>query len=352
MYNFKAIIMKRVIILSTVFLTATLTFAQVAINKDGSEPDANSILHVKGNGVNALYVDYSTGYVGLNNINPAYRLHLVESVTDIKNYGSVFEITGGSTSTEKYAAVYSYIDGTGGVNRAFEGHSLGANPSNYNVGISAFAKNAKYNYGLQGQTIETNTIASGHNIGTFTEAGNCDYLNYGLFTRGIGSGEFNVGVFATSSGDNDGDNYGIYATANNGGAGDYWSGYFNGKLNVTGSIYQNGTIIHAKSIQSIDNAIAEVKKIKPVSIVDNNNELSFAFDAETMKTTSPDLIKEIARPPLPGEDKGSTEVITSVNISAIIPILTKAIQELNEKIENLESENSLLKKEIDKRKAE
>jgi hypothetical protein len=352
MYNFKSIIMKRAIILTTVFLTATLTFAQVAINKDGSEPDANSILHVKGNGVNAFYVDYTTGYVGLNNINPGYRLHLVESVTDTKNYGSVFEITGGSTSTEKYAGVYSFINGTDGVNRAFEGHSLGANPNNYNVGISAFAKNAKYNYGLQGQTIEANTIASGHNIGTFTEAGNCDYLNYGLLSRGIGSGEFNVGVFATSTGANAGDNYGIYATADNGGTGDYWSGYFDGKLNVDGSIYQNGSVIHAKSIQSIDNAMAEVKKLKPVSIVDNNNELSFAFDAEAMKTSSPDLVKEIAQPPVPGEENGSAEIKTSVNISAIIPILTKAIQELNEKVESLESENSWLKKEIDKLKNE
>jgi hypothetical protein len=344
--------MKRVIVLSTVFLTATLTFAQVAINKDGSEPDANSILHVKGNGVNALYVDYTTGYIGLNNINPGYRLHLVESVTDTKNYGSVFEITGGSTSAEKYAGVYSYINGTGGVNRAFEGHSLGVNSNNYNVGISAFAKNAKYNYGLQGQTIEANTIASGQNIGTITEAGNCDYLNYGLYSRGIGSGEFNVGVFTTSTGNNDGDNYGIYATANNGGAGDYWSGYFNGKLNVDGSIYQNGIIIHAKSIQSIDNALAEVNKLKPVLIVDKNSELSFVFDAEAMKTSSPDLVKEIVQPPAPGDESGSTEVSTSVNISAIIPILTKAIQELNEKVERLESENSLLKKEIDKLKAE
>jgi hypothetical protein len=344
--------MKRVIILTTVFLAATLTFAQVAINKDGSEPDADAILHVKGSSVDALFVDYSTGFVGLNTIIPSYRLHLVESVTDTKNYGSVFEITGGSTSTEKYAGVYSYIDGTDGVNRAFEGLSYGANTSNYNIGISAFAKNAKYNYGLQGQTIIANTIASGQNIGTITEAGNCDFINYGLYSRGIGGGDFNVGVFATSSGNNDGDNYGVYGFASNGGTGDYWSGYFDGKFNVDGSIYQNGSVIHAKSIQSIDNALAEVKKLKPVSIVDNNNEVSFVFDAEAMKTSSPDLVKEIVQPPAPGDESGSTEVSTSVNISAIIPILTKAIQELNQKVESLESENVLLKKEIDKLKAE
>jgi hypothetical protein len=344
--------MKRVIVLSTVLLAATLTFAQVAINKDGSEPDANSILHVKGNGVNALYVDYSTGYVGLKTIIPSYRLHMVESLTDTKNYGAVFEITGGSTSTEKYAGVYSYINGTGGVNRAFEGLSYGANTSNYNVGISAFAKNAKFNYGLQGQTITANTITNGQNIGTFTEAGNCSNLNYGLYSKGMGGGAFNVGVFATSSGSNAGDNYGIYSFASNGGAGDYWSGYFDGKFNVNGSIYQNESVIHAKSFQSINNALAEVKKLKPVSIVDKNNEMSFVFDAEAMKSSSPDLIKEIVQPPAPGDDTGSPEISTCVNISAIIPILTKAIQELNEKVESLESENSLLKKEIDKLKSE
>ena len=352
MYNLNSIIMKRVFILTTVLMAATLTFAQVAINKDGSEPDANSILHVKGSGVNALYVDYSTGFVGLNSINPNYRLHVLESVTDAKNYGTVFEITGGSTSTEKYAGVYSYINGTGGVNRAFEGLSYGANTSNYNVGISAFAKNAKYNYGLQGQTIIANTITNGQNIGTYTEAGNCSNLNYGLYSKGMGDGTFNVGVFATSSGSNAGDNYGIYSFASNGGAGTYWSGYFDGKFNVDGSIYQNGTIIHAKSSQSIDNALAEVKKLKPVSIVDENNEPSFVFDAEAMKSSSPDLIKEIVQPPAPDEENGSAEVNTSVNISAIIPLLSKAVQELSEKVEKLESENSLLKKEIDKLKAE
>ncbi len=78
-----------------------------------------------------------------------------------------------------------------------------------------------------------------------------------------------MGVFATSSGDNDGDNYGVYAEASNGGSGDYWSGYFNGKFNVDGSIYQNGSVLHSKSIQTIDNAISEVAKLKPVSIIDN-----------------------------------------------------------------------------------
>jgi len=342
--------MKKVIILSSIILSATIAFSQVAINKDGTDPNPNSILHVKGSGVHALYVDYANGYIGLNNIIPSYRLHLLETVTDTKNYGSVFEITGGSTSTEKYAGVYS--NGTGGVNRAFEGLSYGTNPNDYNIGISAFAKNAKFNYGLQGQTNDANSIASGNNIGTITEADNCDWMNIGAYAIGHGGGDWNFGVFAVSDEDNDGINYGIFAEAANGGAGDYWSGYFNGKINIDGSIYQNGGIIHAKSIQSIDNACTEVNKLKPVSFLNDDSELLFVFDTETMKSTCPDLVKEVARSPAPGEDSGIAEVSSSVNISAIIPLLTKAIQELNEKVENLEAENNLLKKEISNLKSD
>ncbi len=125
MYNFKSTIMKRTIILTTAILIATITFSQVAINKDGSEPDANTILHVKGSGTHALYVDYANGYVGLNTNNPQYRLHVNSTVTDTRTYGTVFKITGGSTSSETYAGVYSYIDGTGGITGHLKAYHMG-----------------------------------------------------------------------------------------------------------------------------------------------------------------------------------------------------------------------------------
>ncbi|MCD4683754.1 MAG: hypothetical protein K8R86_10775 [Bacteroidales bacterium] len=346
--------MKKAIILSSIILSATIAFSQVSINKDGSDPNPNSILHVKGSGVHALYVDYANGYIGLNNIIPSYRLHLLETVTDTKNYGSVFEITGGSTSSEKYAGVYSYINGTGGVNRAFEGLSYGTNPNDYNIGLSGFAKNAKNNYGLQGQTMDANSITSGNNIGTITEADNCDWMNIGLYSIGYGGGSFNFGVYAKANEDNPGVNYGIYAVgANTGpGAGDYWSGYFYGKLNVDGSIYQNGAVIHAKDLLTINNASEKVMKFIPVSYLNDDNELIYGFDAEAMKNTIPEIVKDVATPVVPGDENTSVEMSTSVNISAMLPIFAKAIQELNEKVENLEAENNLLKKEINKLKSD
>ncbi len=345
--------MKKVILLTIVLLSTSLAYTQVAINKDGSDPLPNSILHVKGSGVNAMYIDYSTGYVGLNNIIPSYRLHVLETVTDAKTYGSVFEITGGSTNSAKYAGVYSYINGTGGVNRAFEGLSYGANTSSYNIGLAGFAKNAKYNYGIQGMADEANSISLGNNIGAITEADNCDYMNIGTFAIAHGAGSWNMGIWTKASEDNAGLNYGIYAKAANSGpgSGDYWSGYFDGKINVQGSIYQNGSVLHAKSVAPLLNASEKVMTFKPVSIVNDNNETSYAFDAEAMKESTPELVREVTSPPDPKDEKSEAVTSTSVNISAILPILTKALQELNEKVENLEKENNALKAEINKLKA-
>jgi len=337
-----------------VFITTLAVTAQVAINKDGSNPNPNSILHVKGSGVNALYVDYYDGYVGVNNIYPHYRFHLLETVTDTKNYGSVFEITGGSTNTEIYSGVYSYINGTGGTNRAYEGLSYGVNPSSYNIGVSGFAKNAKFNFGIQGMSEEANTNSSGLNYGGTFEADNANYFNVGVYSIGHSGGNWNFGIYAVANEDNTASdyNYAVYANGLNSspGTGDYWSGYFNGKINVNGSIYQNGSVLHAKNIEPIHNATEKVMTFKPVSFVDNNNEASYVFDSDAMKKTIPELIKEVTSPPDPKDENAEIVTNTSVNISAIIPILTKALQELNEKVENLEKENSILREEINKLK--
>jgi len=347
--------MKKLIFLSIVLLSTSLAYTQVAINKDGSDPLPNSILHVKGSGVNAMYIDYSTGYVGLNNIYPNYRLHVLETVTDTKTYGSVFEITGGSTSTEKYAGVYSYINGTGGTNRAYEGLSYGVNTNSYNIGVSGFAKNGKFNFGIQGMSNEANTNSTGLNYGGIFEADKADYFNVGVYTIGHSGGSWNFGVYAVANEDNTtGDwNYALYANASNSspGTGGYWAGYFNGNTNVNGSIYQNGTVLHSKSVAPLLNASEKVMTFKPVSVVNDNNETSYAFDAEAMKKSAPELVKEVITPADP-EDKNSEAVTsTSVNITAMLPVLTKALQELNEKVENLEKENNALKAEINKLKA-
>jgi len=148
-------------------------------------------------------------------------------------------------------------------------------------------------------------------------------------------------------------NYALYANASNSspGTGGYWAGYFNGNTNVNGSIYQNGTVLHSKSVAPLLNASEKVMTFKPVSIINDNNETSYAFDAEAMKDSAPELVREVTSPPDPKDKNSEAVTSTSVNISAMLPVLTKALQELNEKVENLEKENNALKAEINKLKA-
>jgi hypothetical protein len=58
-----------------VMLLAFSLNAQVAINNDGSNADANSVLHVKdGNDNEALYIEAATGEVGIGTTNPSQKL--------------------------------------------------------------------------------------------------------------------------------------------------------------------------------------------------------------------------------------------------------------------------------------
>jgi len=86
--------------------------------------------------------------------------------------------------------------------------------------------------------------------------------------------------------------------------------------------------------------------IKPVSWLNDSDEVAFGFDTETMKETMPEIVKEVSSPADPENELAGIETNSSVNISAVISILTKAMQELNEKVENLEEENNTLKREI------
>jgi hypothetical protein len=203
---------------------------------------------------------------------------------------------------------------------------------------------------------DVNTNRVGLKYGGLFEADNADYFNVAVYSNGFSGGSWNFGVYSVANQDNTtGDwNYAIYANASNSspGTGGYWAGYFNGNTNVNGSIYQNGNVLHAKSVSPLIKASEKIMTFKPVSIINDNDETTYAFDAEAMKTSAPELVRETVIPPDPKDEKSEAVTSTSVNISAMLPILTKAIQELNEKVGKLESENIALQKEINKLKAD
>jgi hypothetical protein len=68
------------IIIAIWMLSSASAYAQVAINKDGSDPAAGAILHIKGSGGNHFFVNDADGFVGISITNPSVPLEVVRNV--------------------------------------------------------------------------------------------------------------------------------------------------------------------------------------------------------------------------------------------------------------------------------
>ena len=121
-----------------------------------------------------------------------------------------------------------------------------------------------------------------------------------------------------------------------------------GELHVDASIYSANNLISSdirlkKNILPLNNAILTINKLNPVSYNKKTDVKSSEYNisengfiAQEFQKVLPNLVHE-------SNDK---EKILSVNYTAIIPILTKGIQEQQNEIENLRKELNELKKII------
>lgn len=328
---------------------SVVLFSQIAINTDGSEAKPGSILHVKSNQNNAFLIENSTGYIGINNLNPQYRLHLKDTVNDSRNYGYVLEVTGGSNDAEVYVGTYSLITGTGGVNRAFEGFSNGINLTGdnpYNIGLSGFAANGRFNYGVQGQVTAINTDASGQNSGVVSVVGGASYYNIGNYAFTISNGDYNMGVYTFATVAGSGANYGIYSAGWNTGSGSGWAGYFYGDVNVVGDLYVSGTINNKSSQQPLDEILKQLDLLETISFQTEKGNLSYGYDFESVQNIFPELVTISEIPSTPEMKTDIADESFAINYGAVIPLLTKGIQELTDRVEQLEIENERLKQQI------
>ncbi len=116
------------------------------------------------------------------------------------------------------------------------------------------------------------------------------------------------------------------------------------KLHVIGNILASGTITPSDSrlkenISELNYGLKEILRLRPVSYnwknEPNGKKVLGLIAQETVKVT-PEVIE------LPQSEKD----YYSMNYVQLIPVLIKAAQELNQKNESLEKENSLLKAEV------
>ena len=144
--------------------------------------------------------------------------------------------------------------------------------------------------------------------------------------------------------------YGVYASAS--GATTNYAGYFNGNVYSTGSYLPSDKKLK-ENIHDVDNALALVNKLKvhaynyrteEYEVMHLQEGLRYGFIAEELKETFPQFVNTAVQMlNEPENEKGErVEVKTmefeAVNYVELIPILTKAIQELEKQVDALKSQ--------------
>jgi len=252
----------------------------------------------------------------------AFYVRKIASGTDGgEGIGNYLTLTGGGT-----ASVY-------GVSNRVEKESLSTNSGGV-TGIYNYALN-EYNGSLQSPIYGIYNNA----IKTFGTAGGA----YG--SRNLVTNE--AGDFA----------YAVYGETNGPLAIVQYAGYFNGDVYTSGSYLPSARKLK-NNVQPLTTAIEKLNKLNVKQYNYRTDTYDFmhlpegrqtGFIAEEIATLYPELIKRSIQPPSSkegveaGVEKEHDKVeFTAVNYTGLIPHLVKAIQEQQEKIEQLEQRISML----------
>jgi len=181
---------------------------------------------------------------------------------------------------------------------------------------------------------------------------NSGYIGVRGEANSTGPGWRYGGYFVASGGA--GGNHAIEASVNTN-TGDNWAGYFNGRVYSTGG-YQPSDEKLKKDVSPLDGSIDKIMKLKPVSYfykTDEYGQMGLPKDkqngliAQEIETVFPELVCETAlsdeKRTEPGYRNQEPKKIKAVNYTALIPILTRAIQEQQQTILEMKKEITALK---------
>ncbi|WP_026259885.1 tail fiber domain-containing protein [Segetibacter koreensis] len=321
---------------------------------------------------NGLYV---SGNVGIGTSTPSYKLHVVGNATItnglyVQNYGTAtYNYSGswGTWSYGSYGGTYSYgpTYGVFGSGTASSG-SYGV----YGTGGTYGVYGTGNTYGVYGKSKYLGVYGEGDSYGLF---------GYSSSSLGVyGSGQ-SYGVYGYSSGGNGSDPYypagvygyngsygygvGGYGTNGSGVFGyssKYYAGYFSGNVFTTGSYLPSDRALK-QDITDLTSAMDIISQLHPKSYnfrQDGNYKLMnlplgkhYGLITEDLEQILPSLVKQtkfdtrMALPSVkqePGVTKTSAPAQASetiefkaLNYTELIPIMIKAMQEQEAKIEAL-----------------
>ncbi|MEO1808539.1 MAG: tail fiber domain-containing protein, partial [Bacteroidota bacterium] len=252
------------------------------------------------------------GRVGIGTTNPSQaRLDIVaDAPTRSGNQGIGLHIRHDGGSFINYGAL---IENEGGI---------------ASYGLSSNSRNARVGFGLIGESV------------------NAEAVGYGVYGRSLnvstGSAWGVFGIVANST-----TQYGIFGGAASGPTS--YAGYFNGDLVYTGSFGSVSDRRLKKDIKTLNSALDIVSQLRPTTYTFRTDEfaymnldqdLQYGFIAQEIEEVLPSLTMNIRQPIMEDNDpeKVSHEDFTGVDYVQLIPILTAAIQELQQEVVALKSQ--------------
>jgi len=349
---------------------------------------------------NGLYV---SGNVGLGTASPSYKLHSVSSGTAIygNSTGSGYGVFGQSSGSGVYGmggsyGVEGYAPGGLGFGYGVYGHSsyTGVTGSGGSYGVSGYCTSTSSGFGVYGIATDnasgvgvygqgyygvkaiSNTLygvdGTGYYIGVIGHGSASNSFSYGVEGYGAYQGGYfsgaHLGVqgYASTSSSS---NYGVYGSGN----GSAYAGYFSGTVFAT--TYTASDRKLKKNVEGVSTALNIINQLHP-KVYEFRQDGSYQYMhlsegkhygliAQELEQVLPTLVKDTkfdTRIELQAQAKAQAdgapnsrnaapqgEVIDfkAVNYTELIPILIKAVQELNaekdKQINDLQSQVNELK---------
>jgi len=311
-----------------------------------------------------LYVDEESNAAVGTETSPLARMTISNG---LKNFGLKVE-TDLDSGTEIYG-VHSQIENTGlGSKYGFytNVYQNASGASAYGTFGNVFPAGSSTSFGLYSSVQETGT-GDRYGIYSYTrKPAGTSGDNYGIYTNTTSNGSGNSYGISNylDTGSSDDTFYGIYTIPQGNGTGQVYNifshmngrsgyaGYFVGDVIVYGNFTQVSDAGLKQDVEGINGALKLIKELSPKTYtyknVGENGYVSstkqYGFLAQQVAESLPELVKEIDHPGrnLPtNSDPSEPEVtrlepdesIQSVNYIALIPILTQALKEQNELVE-------------------
>jgi hypothetical protein len=262
-----------------------------------------------------------------------------------KAFGVVSIATGNGSS--EATGVFGGVLGTATTKRAV-------------YGSIAVTNSGETSYGCFAEAVSNPGLANTVNYGVYGNAGNAA-INYGVYgTTGNGallSGNAAYAIYGDASG------FGTYPIK--------WAGYFNGNVNVAGTLFTTTGLVSVsdqslkKDVKAVKDALSILAKLSPKSYNlynDNCKQLNFegtktqfGLIAQEVEKVLPEIVYDL-KVPAKYDEKGSVineaKELKGVNYTQLIAVLIKGVQEQQTQISQqqarLDKQDSLIKIMMDK----